>query len=67
MLPLIDDLNETIAYLARATRKVEELPHSQRQALMYGMICDQGTVLSLILELAEQEAKEGGGVTKTTL
>ncbi|MCK4299407.1 MAG: hypothetical protein KAX80_07735, partial [Planctomycetes bacterium] len=64
---LTNQLNDTVACLASAIRKVEELPHSQRQALMYGMICDQGTVLSLILELAEQEAKEGGGVTKTTL
>ncbi len=58
MQRVIDRLNDTFVYLAEATNEVEKLPHSERQALMYGMLCNQGKVLNLLLELARQEKEE---------
>ena len=55
---LTNQLNDTVACLASAIRKVEELPHSERRALMYSMLCNQGKVLGFVLGLARQEERE---------
>ena len=59
MQEVMHNLTHTLAYLARATRAIEKLPHSERRALMYSMISNQGKVLSLVLELAKQEEEKG--------
>jgi len=61
MQEVIRHLNHTRMHLARAARQVEKLPHSERRALMYSMICNQGKVLTLILALAKQEDDERAG------
>lgn len=47
-------LRHAIQWTSRATKQIEKLPHSEKRITMYGLICNIGKLLDLVMTLAKQ-------------